>query len=139
MGQGPPAVVLRVRGGRSCEMSIEAEVEAQRLNNAGRVEVVGQRRAARAATALAILTRAELVSHSVWRSRWIEVLKLQVERPGAALTELAGAMDPPVTKNTFSGILNRACKYAEELSRGERVQTSSTDSAARQVVREVQS
>ncbi|SIH21079.1 Uncharacterised protein [Mycobacteroides abscessus subsp. abscessus] len=120
-------------------MSVEAEVQAQRLNNAGRVEVVGQRRAARAAAALEILSDTELVSRSVWRSRWIEVLTIQVERPGAALAELAGAMDPPVTKNTFSGILNRACKYAEELARTRSPRGGSTKSAVGQVVREVHS
>lgn len=67
------------------------------------------------------------------REVWLEVLRARVEHEEASLRDLGAAMRPPMTKDRYSAILRRACKFASSVdSRNERPAVPVSARCARQ-------
>lgn len=83
------------------------------LANARRTSQAADQRVAQARRALEVLKSCgpHPAYPSVWL--WVEVLQLRVKHSSASLSDLAGAMSPPMTKDRYSALLRRACLAAE--------------------------
>ncbi|SIH37548.1 Uncharacterized protein conserved in bacteria [Mycobacteroides abscessus subsp. abscessus] len=88
------------------------------LANARRTSLAADQRVAQARRALEVLKSygPHPTCPSAWL--WVEVLQLRVKHSSASLSDLAGAMAPPMTKDRYSALLRRACLAAERLDSG---------------------
>jgi hypothetical protein len=63
--------------------------------------------------ALAVLAEQPL---SIWRKRWMEVLRRRAADNTSSLAQLAATMSPPMTKSAFACQLVRACRFAHDIA-----------------------
>lgn len=103
---------------RRAQKTTETESYSRIANLAGANErrslSAAQRRAEQARSALELLENGDLnvdLPANASREQWIAVLRLRASNETASLKDLAAQMSPPMTKDRFTALLRRACRF----------------------------